>query len=114
MQIIQTLSDGMILSRSTYLPLSAIQSGSYWTASGTIARVRKSHSTDRLYAEEFNIESMRFSYAKGLVYHLDKRMTLDEAKAWGARLGHCCVCGAKLTDNRSVEAGIGPVCVKKL
>lgn len=38
------------------------------------------------------------------------RMTLEEAKAWGAQYGSCCVCGALLTDPESVARGIGPIC----
>lgn len=38
------------------------------------------------------------------------RMSLDEAKAFGAIYGVCCVCAATLTKEESIEAGIGPVC----
>ena len=41
-----------------------------------------------------------------------KPMTLDEAKAFGAIYGVCCNCGRTLTDENSIEAGIGPVCAK--
>jgi hypothetical protein len=40
-------------------------------------------------------------------------MTLDQAKAFGALYGACCNCGKTLTDERSIEAGIGPVCARK-
>lgn len=40
-------------------------------------------------------------------------MTLDQAKAFGALYGVCCNCGRTLTDEGSIEAGIGPVCAKK-
>jgi hypothetical protein len=39
-------------------------------------------------------------------------MTLDEAKDFGAIYGVCCNCGRTLTDEGSIEAGIGPVCAK--
>jgi hypothetical protein len=39
-------------------------------------------------------------------------MTLAEAKEFGALFGVCCVCGALLTDEKSIEAGIGPVCAQ--
>lgn len=40
-------------------------------------------------------------------------MTLEQAKAFGAIYGVCCNCGATLTDETSIEAGIGPVCAKR-
>lgn len=40
----------------------------------------------------------------------DERMTLEEAKEFGAIYGVCCVCAATLTDEKSIAAGIGPVC----
>ncbi len=42
-----------------------------------------------------------------------KRLTLDEAKAYGHQFGVCCCCGAVLTDPDSVAAGIGPICATK-
>lgn len=45
----------------------------------------------------------------------DTLLTLEEAKAvWTAgEVGHCCACGAQLTDPNSIAAGIGPVCAGK-
>lgn len=56
-----------------------------------------------------------FVYAPGMVGKLsaDTLMTLEEAKAWGALYGSCCKCGRTLTDEGSIEAGIGPVCASK-
>lgn len=124
MVTLQVLRNGSVLSRRelgdevekavvNYLVPADITTGSYFTPDGRVARVRKSKA-ERFYAEMFNEAEMKFVYMPGLVYHLGKRMTLEEAKAWGARVGHCCVCGKLLTDNRSVEAGIGPVCITKI
>ncbi|MCP4127366.1 MAG: hypothetical protein GY753_09920, partial [Gammaproteobacteria bacterium] len=38
---------------------------------------------------------------------------LSEAKAYGQRTGSCCCCGRELTDGKSIEAGIGPICASK-
>jgi hypothetical protein len=56
-----------------------------------------------------------FVYAPGAmkVLTLANRMTLAEAKEWGALYGTCCVCGRTLTNEQSIEAGIGPVCAGK-
>lgn len=57
----------------------------------------------------------RFEYAPGAmkVLTLADRMTLEQAKEWGALYGTCCKCGRTLTDEGSIEAGIGPVCAQK-
>lgn len=69
----------------------------------------------RLVAGEGYGSKARFEYAPGAlkVLSVDTLMTLEEAKAWGALYGTCCVCGRTLTDEGSIEAGIGPVCAKK-
>lgn len=43
----------------------------------------------------------------------DEKMSLEQAQAFGKLYGFCCVCGRTLTDERSIEAGIGPVCAGK-
>jgi hypothetical protein len=43
----------------------------------------------------------------------EDRMTLEEAKAFGAIYGVCCCCGATLTNEDSIDAGIGPICARK-
>ena len=99
------------------MPLAQVVEGSYWTTTGKIARVRKGRNTGRLYAEELveiDPKTVKFEYSKGLIFHLKRRMTLEEAKAWGARHGICCICAATLTDSKSIDAGIGPVCAKKV
>lgn len=42
-----------------------------------------------------------------------RRMTLEEAKAWGKATGSCVRCGRRLDVPESVDAGIGPVCAGK-
>lgn len=61
-------------------------------------------------------ERASFEYERGAIYQLaaEERMTLEQAKAHGAQYGTCCVCGATLTDPKSIEAGIGPVCAGKI
>lgn len=41
------------------------------------------------------------------------KLTLEKAKELGHLYGMCCVCGATLTNESSIEAGIGPVCANK-
>lgn len=59
--------------------------------------------------------SVTFDYAPGAVYNLSKEtlLTLDEAKEFGALYGTCVVCGRTLTNEASIEAGLGPVCAAR-
>lgn len=95
------------------IPFAEIKAGSYWTTNGQIARVRKSRTTGRLYAEILNDANV-FVYDRGAVFHLKARMTLDEAKSWGVEHGICCICAKLLTDPKSIAAGIGPVCATRV
>lgn len=56
-----------------------------------------------------------FDYSPGGIYRLrpEHKMSLEEAKQFGKLYGRCCVCGRILTDEESIEAGIGPVCAGK-
>lgn len=85
----------------------------------SVYRVRRSK-TGNLYAEALvaavpGQKKGRYVYAPGAIKALtaDMKMTLVQAKEYGQEFGTCCVCGALLTDPKSVTAGIGPVCVKK-
>lgn len=85
-----------------------------------IYKVQKAvHGSGNLYAKklvpgpEFG-DKAAFVYAPGAIKDLsaNDRMTLDEAKAFGALYGTCCNCGRTLTDEGSIAAGIGPICAK--
>ena len=53
-----------------------------------------------------------FVYEAGAVNRLapEDKMTLEAAQAFGRLYGICCRCGATLTDETSIAAGIVPVC----
>jgi len=53
-------------------------------------------------------------YSPGLIKMLKPEMRMDEegAKQFGILYGICANCGRTLKDAKSVEAGIGPVCIK--
>lgn len=74
---------------------------------------RAIHGSGHLYAKELTIDG--FIYAGGMIRHLDSshRMTLEQAKEYGSLYGVCCRCAAPLTDEKSIAAGIGPVCATK-
>ena len=82
---------------------------------GVIYRVQRSQS-GHLYAKELNPRWRKFFYSPGAIKNLseDTRLTAAQAREFGLAHGICACCGALLTDPKSVEAGIGPVCAKKL
>lgn len=57
----------------------------------------------------------KWVYAPGFVNELrsEHLLTLEEAKEFGKLYGVCCVCGAILTNEESIENGIGPICAQK-
>lgn len=76
------------------------------------------HGSGRQYAKElvqYGDDSWGFEFAKGIVYKLrpEHKMSLEDAKEFGALYGTCCVCGRTLTNEASIEAGIGPICASK-
>lgn len=86
-----------------------------------IYKIQKAvHGSGHLYAKrlvpgEGYGSKATFVYAPGAMKALTlaDRMTLEQAKAFGALYGTCCVCGRTLTNEDSIEAGIGPVCGKR-
>ena len=101
-------------------PVSPVTEAGMYRQDGVVYRVRPSRGSGNLYAlryvPEGSDEKARFVYAPGMVRRLSAtdRLTLDEAKALGHEFGQCCVCGAELKDPKSVAAGIGPVCAKRV
>lgn len=96
-----------------------IEEGMY-RKDGVIFRVHRSRESGNLYAKRLNFDLFsgskpNFVYAKGAISGLtaEHKMSKDEAKAFGVETGICCVCGAFLTDEKSVAEGIGPVCAKR-
>jgi hypothetical protein len=89
--------------------------GIYQVENGDIYRVQPSQNTGRFYAKKL-VFTGGWEYEAGAIYRLkdSQRMTLEEAKAFGMATGLCCVCGRFLNDPKSVEQGIGPVCIKKV
>lgn len=57
-----------------------------------------------------------FEYEKGSIFKIsaNNRMTIAEVTALGKLSGHCWVCRRELTTAKSIAAGIGPVCIKKV
>jgi hypothetical protein len=61
-------------------------------------------------------KSARWDYAPGLGASLAgyAPLTVEQAAHLGHKHGICMICAKALTDPKSVDAGIGPVCIKKI
>lgn len=85
---------------------------------GSIYKVQESPHTGRRYAKLLTSyaggRQWGFEFAPGAMAKLSEetQMSLEQAKEFGALYGTCCVCGRTLTNEASIEAGIGPVCAK--
>jgi hypothetical protein len=88
---------------------------------GHIWKVQRSPETGRAYAKVLEVAPDKasgwgFTYVPGGLRNLHEgtRLSLEEAKEFGALYGTCCVCGRTLTNEESIAAGIGPVCAAGL
>ena len=87
---------------------------------GVIYKVYKAQTHNTMLVKELKItkgEKGVWEYIgsarKALPFQAQK-LTLEDAKQYGAVYGICCVCGAILTNVVSIEAGIGPICGGRL
>lgn len=90
-----------------------VEAGIY-LVDGVVHKVQRAvHGSGKLYAKVL-VDGV-FQYAPGALKNVrpEHRMTLEQAKEYGALYGVCCNCGRTLTDEKSIEAAIGPVCAKK-
>lgn len=85
-----------------------------------IFKVQKAvYGSGYLYAKELvkgdTKSGFTFAHAPGAMKLLsgETKMTMEQAKEFGTLYGTCCVCGRLLTDEKSIAAGIGPVCAEK-
>lgn len=85
------------------------EEGIYQDASDDVFKVVRS-SYDRLYAKQ--LIDGKFEYAPGALRRLTAadKLSLAQAERYGKLTGHCCRCGARLTDEDSIARGVGPVC----
>jgi len=86
-----------------------------YSVNGVIYKVKVAlHGSGRRYATAYRDGS--WELAPSMVNNLRPadRMTLEAAKAYGALYGRCVRCQTALTDEKSIAAGIGPVCATKL
>lgn len=101
-------------------PAAELEAGMYRVDEKIYKVQRAVHGSGNMYAKLLTLhgegEKATFEYEPGAIRKIrpEHRMTLEQAKQFGAIYGVCCNCGATLTDERSIEAGIGPVCAGRI
>jgi hypothetical protein len=108
--------------------LAEVTEGLYATPNGLIFKVQVAHhGSGQLYAKQLvELEEPRlvrgktathgFVYVPGAIKRLrpEWKMSLEDAMAWGKLYGSCCRCGIILTEDSSIERGLGRICYGKL
>ena len=107
--------------------LAVEDAGVYVLPDGSVCRVKANREKTRTYASRWTATHQdrlmgdgqhahgEYVYEAGLVALVaaqGRKMTLAEAKAHSVKYGTCIRCGRALKDGKSVEQGMGPVCVK--
>nr|WP_240959483.1 DUF6011 domain-containing protein [Rhodococcus sp. HNM0563] len=91
----------------------------YWQVGRLIYKVQVAvHGSGRPYAKRFNAHAFEWEYVGtdplGAIRARGERLNVERVAALGRVYGRCVLCGATLTNEESIEAGIGPVCATKL
>lgn len=126
---LKTLPEHPALVKARYeaQKLHAVTEGMYRLPNGEIYKVQKAiHGSGHLYAKKLvkldepttvrgQEAHYAFEMARGAIQALrpEYRMTREDAKEFGDLYGCCCRCGTVLTDEASIERGLGPICAEK-
>lgn len=99
------LEDGMYLVENAVWKV-------YHTVHGRNEQVAKEFMQDGSIGDEVDSGEFVYRGKAPLAYirSMGRRMTLEEAREFGAVYGICCRCSATLTDELSIALGMGPVC----
>lgn len=100
-------------------PATEIEAGVYTDGTTTLRVYLGQQSGKMLAAEAIRHEdgTAEFDYrgaASRFVTAAFRKMTIEEAAAWGKATGTCVVCARRLDVPESVDRGIGPVCFAKM
>lgn len=93
--------------------------GWYALPDGRIAKVQRAiYGSGRLYAKVLTQKGTDWSweYVPGLVSDIDpaSALSVEQAASFGKLYGVCGICGRPLTDEESIDRGIGPVCIERI
>lgn len=88
------------------------------TSKGTAyVKVQKAlYGSGRLYSKVWSPSAHQFVRVSGWLAKVNEGtlMSKEEAKKFGDLYGVCCRCSRPLTDEESIAAGVGPVCITKM
>lgn len=85
----------------------------FYKVGDNIYKVQKSPNSGYCFAKV--LTGHGFEYAKGAIKTImpADKLTLEDAKEYGKVHGSCIICQRTLTDEASINAGIGPICAGK-
>lgn len=86
----------------------------FYKLDGDFVKVQEAkNGSGRLYAKRW--DGSQWEYEAGLIRKIRPEMALtaEQAKEWGDLYGCCIYCSRDLTDERSIDAGYGPICAEK-
>jgi hypothetical protein len=100
--------------------------GIYIAPNGDVIQVKMNKAETNVYAkvavafsgERLNLHGevvkFRFVYTPGLIKHITPamKMTKEQGEEYTLKFKQCMACGRTLKAAKSVQAGIGPVCIK--
>lgn len=103
----------------------AVEEEGVYVVNNTVVKVKKSRA-GFLYAsrlkeiggerltEADTVVNFEYEFVSGLIHQVraSMKMTKEQAIFYGIRYGRCLRCGRKLKAAKSVEAAIGPVCIR--
>ncbi|CPT94557.1 Uncharacterised protein [Mycobacteroides abscessus] len=99
--------------------IEGIEDGFYELSDGRIVKVIHAvHGSGRQYGKVLDTETRKYDIAVGILREVQatgKRIDDDQDRCaeLGKLYGICMCCGLELTDEASIEAGIGPICKAK-
>lgn len=100
-----------------------VEDGFYMTADGQqVFKIQWNQTHTHLYGKALDEDTGTFEYDKSVLGRVTRGLadgtvvplTAERASAYGHLYGRCMICSRRLTDEASIEAGIGPVCAAKL
>lgn len=111
----KTIENLLARPMATVAPL-VIEAGVYVNTDGSVFRVYFGQQSGQMLAAR--VEGNEFVYAgkadRFITFPASRKMTIEEAAAWGKATGTCIVCARRLDVPESVDRGIGPVCFAKM
>lgn len=86
----------------------------FYCLDGEVVKVQLNLAGTKHYAKRLVQDGDKwvFTYEAGLINKLTPTMKLEreQAAAFGKIYGYCCICATRLTNEDSIDKGIGPVC----